>query len=30
MNLKQKVNLLEKLKEEQEIKEQKIRFGVKP
>ena len=30
MNLKQKINLLEKLKEEQETKEQKLRFGVKP
>ena len=30
MNLKQKIYLLEKLKEEQEKKEQKLRFGVKP
>ena len=30
MNLKRKLNLLEKLKEEQETKEQKLRFGVKP
>ena len=30
MNLKQKINLLEKLKEEQDTKEQKLRFGVKP
>jgi len=30
MNLKHKLNLLEKLKEEQETKEQKLRFGVKP
>ena len=30
MNLKQKINLLEKLKEEQNTKEQKLRFGVKP
>ena len=30
MNLKQKINLLEKLKEELETKEQKLRFGVKP
>ena len=30
MNLKQKINLLEKLKEEQGTKEQKLRFGVKP
>ena len=30
MNLKQKVNLLEKLKEERDTKEQKLRFGVKP
>ena len=30
MNLKHKLNLLEKLKEEQNIKEQKLRFGVKP
>ena len=29
MNLKQKVNLLEKLKEERDKKEQKLRFGVK-
>ena len=28
MNLKHKLNLLEKLKEEQETKEQKLRFGV--
>ena len=30
MNLKEKINLLEKLKEEQNTKEQKLRFGVKP
>ena len=30
MTLKQKVNLLEKLKEERDKKEQKLRFGVKP
>ena len=30
MNLKQKINLLEKLKEEQDTKEQILRFGVKP
>ena len=30
MNLKHNINLLEKLKEEQETKEQKLRFGVKP
>ena len=30
MNLKQKINLLEKLKEEGDTKEQKPRFGVKP
>ena len=30
MNLKHKLNLLKKLKEEQETKEQKLRFGVKP
>ena len=30
MNLKHKLNLLEKLKEEQDTKEQKLRFGVKP
>ena len=30
MNLKQKINLLEKLKQEQNTKEQKPRFGVKP
>ena len=29
MNLKHKLNLLEKLKEEQDKKEQKLRFGVK-
>ena len=29
MNLKHKLNLLEKLKEERNIKEQKLRFGVK-
>ena len=29
MNLKQKINLLEKLKEERDTKEQKLRFGVK-
>ena len=30
MNLKQKINFLEKLKEERNTKEQKLRFGVKP
>ena len=30
MNLQEKINLLEKLKEEQNTKEQKLRFGVKP
>ena len=30
MNLKQKINLLENLKEERDTKEQKLRFGVKP
>ncbi len=30
MNLKYKLNLMEKLKEEQETKQQKLRFGVKP
>ena len=30
MTLKQKINLLEKLKEERDTKEQKPRFGVKP
>ena len=30
MNLQDKINLLEKLKEEQNTKEQKLRFGVKP
>ena len=30
MNLKHKINLLEKPKEERDIKEQKLRFGVKP
>ena len=30
MNLKHRLNLLEKLKEERHIKEQKLRFGVKP
>ena len=30
MNLKQKINLLEKLKEERDTKKQKLRFGVKP
>ena len=30
MNLKRKLNLLEKLKEAQDTKEQKLRFGVKP
>ena len=29
MNLKQKINLLEKLKEERDTKEQKPRWGVK-
>ena len=29
MNLKRKLNLLEKLKEERDTKEQKLRFGVK-
>ena len=30
MNLKQKINLLDKLKEERDTKEQKLLFGVKP
>ena len=30
MNLKRKLNLLEKLKEERDTKEQNLRFGVKP
>ena len=30
MNLKQKINLLEKLKAERDTKEQKLRFGVTP
>ena len=30
MNLKRKLNLLEKLKEERNTIEQKLRFGVKP
>ena len=30
MNLKQKINLLEKPKEDRDKKEQKLRFGVKP
>ena len=30
MNLQEKINILEKLKEEQNTKEQKLRFGVKP
>ena len=30
MNLKRKLNLLEKLKEERDTKQQKLRFGVKP
>ena len=30
MNLKHKPNLLEKLKEDRDTKEQKLRFGVKP
>ena len=30
MNLKHKLNLLEKLKEELDTKEHKLRFGVKP
>ena len=30
MKLKRKLNLLEKLKEEQDTEEQKLRFGVKP
>ena len=30
MNLKRKLNLLEKLKEERDTKEQNPRFGVKP
>ena len=29
MNLKHRLNLLEKVKEERDIKEQKLRFGVK-
>ena len=30
MNLKRKLNLLEKLKEERDTKQHKLRFGVKP
>ena len=30
MNLKRKQNLLEKLKEKRDTKEQKLRYGVKP
>ena len=30
MNLKHRLNLLEKIKEERNTKEQKLRFGVKP
>ena len=30
MNLKQKIHLFEKLKEERDTKEQKLRFGVNP
>ena len=30
MNLQEKINILEKIKEEQKTKEQKLRFGVKP
>ena len=30
MNLKQKIHLLKKLKEERDTKEQKLRLGVKP
>ena len=30
MHLQEKINILEKLKEEQKTKEQKLRFGVKP
>ena len=30
MNLNHRLNLLEKLKEERNTKEQKLRFGVKP
>ena len=30
MNLQEKINLLEKFKEERDTKEQKLRFGVKP
>ena len=30
MNLQEKINIPEKLKEEQYTKEQKLRFGVKP
>ena len=30
MNIKQKINILEKLKEERDTEEQKLRFGVKP
>ena len=30
MNLKHRLNLLERLKEERDTKEQKLRFGVKP
>ena len=30
MNLQEKINILEKLKEERDTKQQKLRFGVKP
>jgi hypothetical protein len=30
MNLQEKINILKKLKEEQNTQEQKLRFGVKP
>ena len=30
MNIKQKINILEKLKEERDTEERKLRFGVKP
>ena len=30
MNLQEKINILEKLKDKRDTKEQKLRFGVKP
>ena len=30
MNLQEKINILEKLKEERDTEERKLRFGVKP